>query len=195
MSPQNSGSWFAAASEVSTNVPFGICLPRRARSAVATRRLICTGDTHRRSSSIADAGIPSSRMIASCSGCLSNSYRPVPMRLTVVSCPATKRSSTWSRSSFFDMRSPPSSASIMAVRRSSAGFPVFHSMTSSMRAFIFSAELRAARISSSVKTGSRVLTRSPDQALIDSLSDSGMPSISAMTSKGSGNASRSTTSA
>ena len=120
---------------------------------------------------------------------------PVPIRFTVVSWPATNSSETWSRSSTDDSRSPSSSAAISAVSRSSAGWSRFHAMTSSISASIDLPAATAARISSSVMIGSSVLTSAPDHSATWSLSASGMPSISEITSNGSGNASSPITSA
>src|SRR4249920_2139247 len=85
------GSRLAAASEMITWAKAGMTVLPRATSWVVYRNVECgTGASHRRISSIACGTRAGSSTIASrCSGCSSRAAVPLPIRLVVVSCPAT----------------------------------------------------------------------------------------------------------
>ena len=117
-------------------------LHRRSRSAAA-RRPRWRRATGRRATVRAARGCGAARSV------------PLPMRLTVVSCPAMYSRITWSRSSSGERRSPSSSAAMSAESRSSAGWVRFHSMASSTCSMMWSDASTISSRCCSASSGSR----------------------------------------
>ncbi len=186
-----SGSRFAEPMTAITRSPRRIVCEPTSTSVVAQRVIErSTGLSKRRSSSTA-SGSPAgfARSFSSSSGCLSSASTLFPMRLTVVSCPATIRSTTMLKSSSSLSVSPASSACTSALTRSSPGSARRCSKRPCRYARNCSTAAPKACCSSSVSAG---LTNRFDHWRNRSRSSDGMPSNSQITTIGSGNAKSST---
>src|SRR5215510_12254775 len=116
------GSRLAAPMTETTTESLGMRWPPISTSAVVMRPVRCTGPSKRRSSSMpvwVEAG--SSRNARNWSGCWRRARSPLPIRLTVVSWPAMRRSMQVETSSGSLSLLPSSSAAIRPVRRSERG--------------------------------------------------------------------------
>ena len=122
---------------------------------------------------------------ARCSGCVSSATTAFPIRLTVVSCPATMRSEAMLVSSCSESVSPPSSTATSALIRSSAGSLRRCSKSAWRYATNCAIDSKKCACSSGANAGR---TNASDHSRNWSRSAIGTPSSSAITVIGSGNA-------
>ena len=102
--------------------PFGIATPPIETSSSAIRAVACTTPSKRRNSSTAVRIRPGSAVSRRrWSGCRSSASTALPIRLVVVSCPATRISTLIANSSSASRRSPSTSARTSSLTRSSRG--------------------------------------------------------------------------
>ncbi len=181
-----SGSRFAPSSDTSAISPAGIVTPPSSTSSDVYRKVArLIGPSSRRNSSTAPGSSDrSARSAASWSGLRSSASTPLPIRLTVVSWPATSSRNAIEISSVWSSRSSSSLACTSAEKMSSPGVARLLSISAARKAYM---EAAAASTSSCFESVSSV----PDQTRKSSRWSIGTSSSSQITVMGSGNASAS----
>lgn len=188
-SVKRAGSRLAEPKSRATSEPRGMTVPSISMSSSTQRSNICNGVSYRISSSTAVGSSPwSARSAASCSGWRSSVHQPFTVVLTVASCPAFSSSTHVETISCSVSRSPSSWAAMSAEIRSAPGFPRRCAISPRRYAEKSRDARTAARAVSSDGLSSNIPQIAADQGRSGARSDSGMPSISAITATGSGSA-------